>query len=421
MRRLPGGAGLTTPAARAKNTPLVLRGHARARLPLLPHPPRTAAASLTARTGEDAEDTTRPPRLPGGEAGGPADGPDGGAAAPASAGCLPTASTSAAAPAPTPAPRLLSALATLYRFSRPHTMLGTAISIASVSALALTPSALATEPAALASAAGMALGSALLMNVAIVGVNQCADVAIDAVNKPHLPLPAGDLTMRQAVGICVGCATASLALGVVAGSPALVATLAASLGLGLAYSLDAPGLRWKRHPAAAAACILAVRAVAVQAGFFTHMRAAMAAAGVGVVSGGVTGSAAAPPPALAFAVAAMLAFSLAIAFLKDTPDVAGDAAAGVRTLPVRAGAPAVFSAVAGGLLACYAAAAGWTAAACTTPLTRAVAAGGHAAAGFALTRIVGATDRGDKASLARAYMRLWGLFYAEYLLIPFVR
>ncbi len=337
-----------------------------------------------------------------------------------------------AAPAPAPvvaataAPALptsilastASALGILYRFSRPHTMLGTTISIMSVSALALTR-ATASHPAALAAVA-TALATALLMNVAIVGVNQVYDVPIDALNKPGLPLPAGDLSVRGAITICVVAAAASLALGALWGTPALLATLGGSLALGLAYSVDAPGLRWKRHPALAAACILAVRAVGVQAGFFAHVRSALAASGVSVVSS-TTSTSPTTPPALAFAVTAMLAFSLAIAVLKDTPDVAGDARAGLRTLSVRAGAPAVFKGAVGALSACYALAIGWTLAACTSPATRAIAAGGHALAAAFLARTAAATDPTNKASLDSAYMRLWALFYFEYLLIPFVR
>ncbi len=57
----------------------------------------------------------------------------------------------------------------LYRFTRPHTMLGTAVSVCSVSALALGPGQLGSA----AMLAGLqALSSALLMNICIVGINQ---------------------------------------------------------------------------------------------------------------------------------------------------------------------------------------------------------------------------------------------------------
>ena len=53
--------------------------------------------------------------------------------------------------------------------------------------------------------------------------------------------------------------TLALALGVMSGSGPLLATLAGSLVLGIAYSTDVPFLRWKQHPLLAAGCILAVR------------------------------------------------------------------------------------------------------------------------------------------------------------------
>lgn len=55
------------------------------------------------------------------------------------------------------------------RFSRPHTMLGTAVSVTSVSALALGPGQLGAT-ALLAFA--QAIAAALLMNISIVGINQ---------------------------------------------------------------------------------------------------------------------------------------------------------------------------------------------------------------------------------------------------------
>jgi hypothetical protein len=65
--------------------------------------------------------------------------------------------------------------------------------------------------------------------------------------------------MRTAAGVVAATGAAALALGAAARSPPLMATLAGSLALGVAYSTDLPGLRWKQHPLAAAACILAVR------------------------------------------------------------------------------------------------------------------------------------------------------------------
>ena len=79
------------------------------------------------------------------------------------------------------------------------------------------------------------------------------------VNKPYLPLASGEFSMRTAAAVVVATGAAALALGAAAASAPLMATLAGSLALGVAYSTDLPGLRWKQHPLAAAACILAVR------------------------------------------------------------------------------------------------------------------------------------------------------------------
>ena len=135
-------------------------------------------------------------------------------------------------------------------------MLGTLVSVCSVSALAVGPGQLG-PPAARAFA--HALSSALLMNVCIVGINQLYDIEIDRVNKPYLPLAAGDFSPAVGAAIVVATGAAALAIGAASGSPPLLATLGGSLLLGLAYSTDLPLLRWKRSPLLAAACILAVR------------------------------------------------------------------------------------------------------------------------------------------------------------------
>ena len=79
------------------------------------------------------------------------------------------------------------------------------------------------------------------------------------VNKPYLPLASGEFSMRTAAAVVAATGAAALAIGFAARSAPLMATLAGSLALGVAYSTDLPGLRWKQHPLAAAACILAVR------------------------------------------------------------------------------------------------------------------------------------------------------------------
>ena len=95
-------------------------------------------------------------------------------------------------------------LGALWRFSRPHTVIGTTVSIVCLYLIAVD-----TLP-------GLGLGGrgcgtcsgrwspGLAVNVYIVGVNQIEDVEIDRVNKPFLPLAAGDMTHEQARAIVGG-------------------------------------------------------------------------------------------------------------------------------------------------------------------------------------------------------------------------
>jgi len=321
-------------------------------------------------------------------------------------------------------------------------MLGTTLSVLSVSALALQGAggagggagglAVLAAGGPPAAALGFALASALLMNVAIVGLNQLFDVDIYRVNKPYLPLASGELSLAQGAGLVAATAAASLALGAAAGSPPLMATLLGSGVLGLLYSVELPFMRWKRSPLLAAGCILAVRALLVQLGFFLHMRSALAGGGGPVAAaaaaaaaglGGGAGAAAGAPaaaPGLAFAVAFMLVFSVVIALFKDVPDVKGDDAAGVRTLSVRIGPEAVFRVCVALLAGAYVAGVAYGLLACTGPLSRGVTALGHAALGAALLRRSAAVDVRRGTELTAHYMFIWKLFYAEYALIPFL-
>jgi len=85
------------------------------------------------------------------------------------------------------------------------------------------------------------------------------DMRYPQVNKPYLPLASGEFSMTTALWIVGVSGASALTIGVLVGSLPLMATLVGSALLSLAYSVDVPMLRWKQHPVAAAACILAVR------------------------------------------------------------------------------------------------------------------------------------------------------------------
>lgn len=176
-------------------------------------------------------------------------------------------------------------------------------------------------------------------------------------------------------------------------------------------------MRWKRSPLLAAGCILAVRAVFVQVGFFAHMAAALGA------------TALAPSRPLGFITGFMFVFSVVIALFKDIPDVRGDRQAGLQTLSVRFGEKRVFWACVGLLLSLYVAgvAFGLTAPpppagapAWQGPAGRAVVAAGHAALGGLLLRRAAAVDTSQHKHITSFYMFIWALLYSEYLLVPFM-
>lgn len=295
----------------------------------------------------------------------------------------------------------------LGAFTRPHTMLGTAAGVASVTAMASWAQ-LTTGPFV------CALSAALLMNVCIVGVNQVFDVEIDRVNKPGLPIASGRWSRGTGAWVAGICGASSFLLGMTPfSSRYLMASLAASCLLGMAYSAKAPLLRWKRHPGLAAGCILFVRAVVMQAGFFLHAAS--------FLPGGMAGAGDFPPQ-IVLASSVMAAFSVAIALLKDTPDLDGDAKSGVRTFTVRLGAGVVLKlavfvltvALAGAALACW-----FSPGLCSSLWRRVLASGAHASFLLSLLLATAKVDPSSQPSLRSFYLLVvWRLFYAEYFIFP---
>ena len=148
--------------------------------------------------------------------------------------------------------------------------------------------------------------------------NQLCDIEIDKVNKPYLPLASGEFSIATGAAIVAASTVVSFLVGWASGSQALVATLAVSWVLGMAYSMDLPLMRWKRSPVLAAGCILIIRALAVQLGFYWHMRHVMGAPGAlsSISWEGLISSVASLPLPVAFTCCFMLLFSVVIALFK---------------------------------------------------------------------------------------------------------
>jgi homogentisate phytyltransferase/homogentisate geranylgeranyltransferase len=292
------------------------------------------------------------------------------------------------------------ALAILWRFSRPHTVVGTALSVAGLFTIA------ATQAPGVPAAEGAfhlfwTLVAALCVNVFIVGVNQIEDVEIDRVNKPHLPIAAGELSPDAAWRLVAAAAVLPVLLALTQGVLELVAVLAALL-IGAAYSL--PPLRLKRFPVLASLSVSGVRSVVVNLGVYAHFTSALA------------GGAAIADPVWALT-AFVVPFALAIAILKDVPDLEGDRRFSIATFTVRFGPRRVMRA---GLACLTLAYAGMIV---LGPLLvdgaqPAVLALTHAAALALLWFWSRGVDPGDPVAFTRFYLRVWLLFFLEYAIVP---
>ncbi|RYR77052.1 hypothetical protein Ahy_A01g001533 isoform B [Arachis hypogaea] len=301
-----------------------------------------------------------------------------------------------------------NSLDAFYRFSRPHTVIGTALSIVSVSLLAVQKS---SDISPLFFTGVLeAVVAALFMNIYIVGLNQLSDIEIDKINKPYLPLASGEYSIGTGVTIVASFSLLSFWLGWIVGSWPLFWALFISFVLGTAYSIDVrvPLLRWKRFAVLAAMCILAVRAVIVQLAFFLHMQ-------THVYKRPVVFS-----RPLIFATAFMSFFSVVIALFKDIPDIEGDRIFGIQSFSVRLGQQRVFWICVSLLEVAYGVAL-MVGAASPCLWSKIITGVGHAAMALILWFRAKSVDFKNKASITSFYMFIWKLFYAEYLLIPLVR
>ncbi|RYH16211.1 homogentisate phytyltransferase [archaeon] len=227
---------------------------------------------------------------------------------------------------------LLTPLRTIWDFSRPHTLVGSALSIISLYLFAIPKSLWHTHQ--FRQSLLLSLVPSLLMNIFITGLNQLTDIEIDRINKPYLPLAAGTLSPKSGASIVAACLALSCVFAYYAKWP-LKTTLLGSALLGTVYSL--PPLRLKRFPLLAALCILVVRGSLVNMGFFLQAKMDVLQALIPSLPHAYTLF-----PMSVYVTGFFALFGVVIAVLKDAPDVQGDRQFRIPTFAVRVGADKMF-------------------------------------------------------------------------------
>lgn len=302
--------------------------------------------------------------------------------------------------------KFIAWLRSLWTFSRPHTVVGTVLSIGALGILALVlPGAGLDRLPALVIAMVMALVPSLGANVYIVGLNQLTDIAIDRINKPYLPLASGAFSMAMGRRIVMVLGALALMLAALQG-PILLATVGLSMAIGTVYSL--PPLRLKRFPFWAALCIFGVRGFVVNLGFFAHFRQWLN-------SGSDWRTV--PPEVWALTVFVVV-FAFAIAIFKDIPDLEGDRQFHIRTLTVRLGPKFVFYLSLWVLTLCYGMLMSLTILGRLPSVQPAFLLVTHAGLLGALWWMSRRVNLQEKSQISSFYQFIWRLFFLEYALFP---
>ncbi|MEO0376338.1 MAG: homogentisate phytyltransferase [Cyanobacteria bacterium P01_A01_bin.17] len=297
-------------------------------------------------------------------------------------------------------------LAALWKFSRPHTIIGTSLSVwglalITLSVLSLSQGFLETLGQWLPLIIGAWI-PCLCGNIYIVGLNQLTDVGIDRINKPNLPLASGAFSPREGVGIVSVSGLLALLLAGFQG-PYLLGMVAASLAIGTAYSL--PPIRLKRFAFWAALCIFGVRGVIVNLGLFWHFHQLW------------TGEAGVVPPQVWMLTGFIVVYTFAIAIFKDIPDLEGDRKFRIRTLTVRLGGQTVFNLALGTITACYSGM--MIAAAFILPLyPTLLIVLSHLGLLLVLWQSSKNVNLRERQTVRQFYQLIWKLFFIEYLLFP---
>jgi homogentisate phytyltransferase / homogentisate geranylgeranyltransferase len=291
-------------------------------------------------------------------------------------------------------------LSQFWKFSRPHTIIGTSLSVFALYAIALATTNSSIDVANAVQLLGTWI-ACLCGNVYIVGLNQLYDIEIDRINKPDLPLASGKFSVTQGKWIIYVTGILAILLSALLGRW-LFATVLTSLAIGTAYSV--PPIRFKQFPLMAAICILTVRGCIVNLGIFSHFNRIL----IGADN---------LPSSIWILTLFILVFTIAIAIFKDVPDLEGDRKYQIQTFTLALGKPAVFNLTRGAITLAYLLTIG--AGIVMLPTVNPwVFVGSHTVLLGLLWWRSQDIDLEEKGSIADFYQFIWKLFFLEYLVFP---
>ncbi|CAL5423594.1 unnamed protein product [Camellia sinensis] len=292
-----------------------------------------------------------------------------------------------------------------WRFLRPHTIRGTTLGSISLVARALIENTNLIRWSLLFKAFSGLL-ALICGNGYIVGINQIYDIGIDKVNKPYLPIAAGDLSVQSAWFLVLLFAVTGLLIVGINFGPFITALYCLGLFLGTIYSV--PPFRMKRFPVVAFLIIATVRGFLLNFGVYYATRAAL----------GLTFEWSLP---VAFITTFVTLFALVIAITKDLPDVEGDRKFQISTLATKLGVRNIAFLGSGLLLLNYI---GAILAAVFMPqvFKRSLMIPAHTILALSLIFQARLLEKANytKEAISEFYRFIWNLFYAEYAMFPFM-
>ncbi|KAJ6923876.1 hypothetical protein NC652_017253 [Populus alba x Populus x berolinensis] len=317
-----------------------------------------------------------------------------------------------------------------WRFLRPHTIRGTALGSTALVARALIENTNLIKWS-LVLKAFSGLFALICGNGYIVGINQIYDIGIDKVNKPYLPIAAGDLSVNSAWLLVIFFAVAGVLIVGLNFGPFITSLYCLGLFLGTVYSV--PPLRFKRFPVIAFLIIATVRGFLLNFGVYHATRAALGlpfewrlqhsnnwsysddSGFVRTCSQYTVGS------PVAFITTFVTLFALVIAITKDLPDVEGDRKYNISTLATKLGVRNIAFLGSGLLLVNYV---GAVLAAIYMPqdFSRSLMIPAHTILALSLVFQTWVLEQANytKEAISGFYRFIWNLFYAEYIIFPFI-